>query len=155
MVGMRAPSLYSYFDSKHAIYDAMFADANTEALARMEREPEPDDPEEALHQLAHLFVEFCMEDPARYQLLFQRNVPGFEPTEASYALARQVIDEASRRLARAGLTEEAHLEVWTSLNAGFVSQQLANDPSGRRYVRHLDEVIDMFLTHTKRQRRSK
>ncbi|TMK84168.1 MAG: helix-turn-helix transcriptional regulator, partial [Actinobacteria bacterium] len=23
-VGMRAPSLYSYFDSKHAIYDAMF-----------------------------------------------------------------------------------------------------------------------------------
>ncbi|HLY82361.1 MAG TPA: helix-turn-helix domain-containing protein, partial [Acidimicrobiales bacterium] len=24
-VGMQAPSLYSYFDSKHAIYDAMFA----------------------------------------------------------------------------------------------------------------------------------
>src|SRR2546428_7570329 len=27
-VGMRQPSLYEYFDSKHALYDAMFADGN-------------------------------------------------------------------------------------------------------------------------------
>ena len=27
-VGMRQPSLYAYFDSKHALYDAMFADGN-------------------------------------------------------------------------------------------------------------------------------
>jgi AcrR family transcriptional regulator len=35
-VGMRAPSLYSYFDSKAAIYDAMFAEGNAELLARIE-----------------------------------------------------------------------------------------------------------------------
>ena len=33
-VGMRPPSLYSYFDSKHAIYDAMFLQGNQELLAR-------------------------------------------------------------------------------------------------------------------------
>jgi AcrR family transcriptional regulator len=27
-IGMRAPSLYSYFDSKNAIYDAMFGQAS-------------------------------------------------------------------------------------------------------------------------------
>ena len=31
-VGMQAPSLYSYFDSKHAIDDAMFAEGATEFL---------------------------------------------------------------------------------------------------------------------------
>ena len=31
-VGLRAQSLYVYFPSKHAIYDAMFADANRELL---------------------------------------------------------------------------------------------------------------------------
>ena len=29
---MRAPSLYTHFPSKHAIYDAMFADAWTQYL---------------------------------------------------------------------------------------------------------------------------
>ena len=34
-VGMRPPSLYSHFESKNAIYDAMFAAAWTECLAVM------------------------------------------------------------------------------------------------------------------------
>ena len=33
---MRAQSLYSYFDSKHAIYDAMFQEGNEELLRRMQ-----------------------------------------------------------------------------------------------------------------------
>ena len=35
-VGMRQPSLYEYFDSKHALYDAMFADGNRQLLERLE-----------------------------------------------------------------------------------------------------------------------
>ncbi|MCU1404157.1 MAG: TetR/AcrR family transcriptional regulator, partial [Glaciihabitans sp.] len=31
-VGLRQPSLYAYFDSKLALYDAMFADANRQLL---------------------------------------------------------------------------------------------------------------------------
>ena len=31
-VGMRAPSLYQYFPSKHAIYDAMFTQGTQRAL---------------------------------------------------------------------------------------------------------------------------
>src|SRR3712207_8871758 len=33
-VGMKAQSLYGYFPSKHAIYDAMFGEANRELVAR-------------------------------------------------------------------------------------------------------------------------
>ena len=34
MVGLRQPSLYAYFDSKHALYDAMFAEGNRAAPRR-------------------------------------------------------------------------------------------------------------------------
>ena len=35
-VGIRQPSLYEYFDSKHALYDAMFADGNRQLLERLD-----------------------------------------------------------------------------------------------------------------------
>src|SRR5713101_3394973 len=98
-VGMRAQSLYVYFASKHAIYDAMFAQANTEFLRRLEDGSEPDDPIKALHWRARVFVEFCLEDPARYQLLFQRTIPGFEPSPESYAIPRRSLDTARPALA--------------------------------------------------------
>ena len=153
-VGMRAQSLYVYFASKHAIYDAMFAQANAEFLSRLQDRSEPDDPVQALHWRARVYVEFCLEDPARYQLLFQRPIPGFEPSEESFAIARQALDNSRAALGRAGLTDDAHLEVWTSLTGGLVSQQLANDPGGTRFVRHVDEIIDMYLSHIKQPRSS-
>ena len=42
LVGMRAPSLYTHFDSKMAIYDAMFGDAWAQYLEHVpEQGPEP------------------------------------------------------------------------------------------------------------------
>jgi len=35
-VGIRQPSLYAYFDSKNALYDAMFADGNRQLLERVD-----------------------------------------------------------------------------------------------------------------------
>lgn len=152
-VGMEAQSLYSYFESKDAIYDALFADANQELMARVEREATDDDARAALHQLFHVFVEFCTEDQARYQLLFQRSVPGFEPSDASYVLARQNLDVVRRLLVLAGFEDEAHVEVLTAVVSGLVAQQLANDPGGDRFVRHLDDAIDMCLDHFEQQGR--
>ena len=43
-VGVEPQSRYSYFDSKHARYDVMFAQANNELLGWLEALPEPDDP---------------------------------------------------------------------------------------------------------------
>ncbi|MDP9436233.1 MAG: TetR/AcrR family transcriptional regulator, partial [Actinomycetota bacterium] len=41
-LGMAAPSLYSYFDSKHGLYDAMYADGWQTLLALQLPEPGPD-----------------------------------------------------------------------------------------------------------------
>src|SRR5437870_12147699 len=69
-VGMQAPSLYSYFDSKHAIYDAMFLQGNLELLERYEAMPEFKDAVEEFRANAQMCVGFTGEDPARAQWMF-------------------------------------------------------------------------------------
>jgi AcrR family transcriptional regulator len=144
-VGLRAQSLYVYFPSKHAIYDAMFLEANRELLDRRLSLDLDDDPVIALRQSARQFVDFCTEDLARYQLLFQRTIPGFEPSEESYAVAREVLDGGRRVLAGVGVTESADVDLYTGLISGLVAQQNANEPGGDRWTRQLDRAIDMYL----------
>ena len=78
-VGMRQPSLYEYFESKHALYDAMFADGNRQLLERIDALTLPQNPRAALKTFMGTFVTFALEDPARCELLFERHVPGFTP----------------------------------------------------------------------------
>jgi AcrR family transcriptional regulator len=151
-VGMRAQSLYVYFPSKHAIYDEMFRQGNLEALARRQRLPLGPDPRGDLRRSARLFVEFCVEDPARYQLMFLRTVPGFDPSPESYAVAVQVLDYARTLLTRAGFTDRRDLDLWTGLTGGLVHQQLSNEPGGSRWIDLLDEAIDMYFDHQDRRR---
>jgi AcrR family transcriptional regulator len=146
-VGMRAQSLYGYFPSKHAIFDAMFAAANEDLFQRVRSLPRVDDPVGALRQNAHLFLRFCVESPVRYQLLFQRSIPGFEPSPESYQRAKEVLDTARELLDRCGITGQKALDVWTAVTGGLAAQQNANQPGGDRWIQLTDEVIDMYLTH--------
>lgn len=150
-VGMRAQSLYGYFPSKHAIFDAMFAEANLEILARLERLPARSDPVAGLRDNIRCYLRFCIEDPVRYQLLYQRTIPGFEPSSDSYALAVQVLDRARAALAACGLTRTRMLDVWTAVTGGLAAQQNANEPGGDRWARLIDEVVDMFLQYYQEQ----
>lgn len=146
-VGMRPPSLYHYFDSKHAVYDAMFADGNRTLLARMAAEEWPAEPRALLAKVARLFVEFGSEDPARAQLLFQRTLPDFKPSPESYALAVEVVVQARAHFAKVGLTDPSQFDLWTALVSGLASQQAANDPAGDRWLRLIDEAVEMYADH--------
>jgi AcrR family transcriptional regulator len=151
-VGMQAPSLYSYFDSKHAIYDAMFLQGNLELLDRYERMPELDDAVEGFRAGARLFVAFTVEDPARAQLMFMRTIPGFEPSAETYEVAVRIVDLSKKRFARVGITKPEHFDLWTGLISGLSWQQIANEPGGDRWVRLVDDVVDMFLDHVNKKR---
>ncbi len=146
-IGMRPPSLYWYFDSKRAIYDAMFMQGNQQLLRRIADEHWPTDPREMLRLCARRFVEFSGEDVQRYQLLFQRTIPNFEPSVEAYATAVQVVDEMRTRLAAAGVGDDAAFDVWTALVSGLAAQQIANDPGGDRWLRLIDTVVDMYMDH--------
>jgi AcrR family transcriptional regulator len=157
-VGMEAQSLYTYFASKHAIFDAMFAEGNQTLIDRRRVLKVPDDPRQALHVMSRDMAAFCTEDRARYQLLFERPIPGFEPSPKSYAIATEVLDDARGRLAAAGFTDPSDLDLYTSAVRGLVGQQMSNEPGGTRWVKRLEEVLDMVLDHLeakKRQRKSR
>lgn len=98
-----------------------------------------------------MFLGFCVEDPVRYQLLFQRTIPGFEPSPQSYALAVEALDHGRRALADCGIAGGRALDTWTALIAGLAAQQISNEPGSDRWVRLLDEVIDMFLIRRPRR----
>lgn len=148
-VNMRAQSLYSYFASKNDIYDAMFmegyrafADALDQAATA---ESIQTDAVTRARETARAFVEFCTGDPVRYQLLFQRTIPGFEPSAESWAVATDVYRRTSERLAEIGVHDQATLDLWTAVMTGLTDQQISNDPGGTRWARLVDRAVDMLL----------
>jgi AcrR family transcriptional regulator len=144
-IGMKTPSLYWYFDSKQAIYDAMFQQGNHQLLQRMAQQRWGSTPQAILRAAAGLFVSFCNEDLARYQLLFQRTIPDFQPSPEAYAVAVEVFESMRSRLASAGVTRQPQVDLWTALVAGLAAQQTSNDPQGERWLRLVDDAVEMFL----------
>lgn len=152
-IGMRAQSIYSYFASKHEIYDAMFLEGYQAFAAWMDTAVEDDDiaadPVGAARTAAHAFVEFCTGDPVRYQLLFQRTIPDFTPSPETYAVAVQTYDQMGRRLGALGLRDQASLDLWTAVLTGITDQQISNDPGGTRWTKLVDRAVDMLIAETR------
>jgi AcrR family transcriptional regulator len=144
-VGMRQPSLYAYFDSKLALYDAMFADGNRQLLKRLDAVKLPREPRPALKRFMAEFVALAVEDPARYELLFQRHVPGFTPSTESYVLAEEVLGRVYKLINEAGVSEPGDIDCIVAMVAGLMEAQMSNDPGGHRWTRHLNRLIDLYI----------
>ncbi len=145
--GITTPTVYAYFRSKNEIYDAMFGQAAAQFADTMAVPYDCEDPRELLVAQARRFFEFCASDLPRYQLLFQRTIPGFEPSSQSYAPAVRAVAGARDVLARNGIAGQREADLWIALVTGLASQQIANDPGGERWTRLVSESAAMFLGH--------
>jgi AcrR family transcriptional regulator len=146
-VGMRAPSLYTYFGSKNAMYDAMYAQAAQDLAGTLARRPQGSDPRETLRGRMRLFTEFCVADPVRYQLLLERPIPGFEPAPESFQITVDALAATRADLEAAGVHGEPAVDLFRALITGLVSLQIANDPGGDRWTRLQDDAFGMFVAH--------
>lgn len=143
-IGMRSPSLYTHFDSKNAIYDAMFAQAWIELVDLFDAMEHPATDREDMLIEAEAFFDFAAADLARYQLMNQRTIPAFRPSEEAYSASLAAYERLRTAMATRGVREQADLDLWTATLGGFVDQQLANDPGGNRWRRQLPRVVDMY-----------
>lgn len=144
-VNMRQPSLYNYFASKAALYDAMFAAGFQELVDERTQLGLDADPLTALRMGCRHFVEFCVHDAVRYQLLFQHSIPGFQPSPASMGIAERALAFLAAWLQDAGLPDPATLDLMRALLLGIAGEQIANEPGGQRWLRFTDDVVDIAI----------
>jgi AcrR family transcriptional regulator len=147
-VGMRAPSLYTYFESKDAIYDAMFAEGYRALITHYEGFAERFgslDRRAALTTTVEGFIDFCQASQARYQLMFTRAIPGWEPSEEAYAVSLASYGEAQGALATMGVEGQDRLDLYIAVTAGLAAQQMSNDPTGDRWRRLASDAVEMLV----------
>src|SRR5207302_5497454 len=152
-VGMRAPSLYTYFPSKNDLYDAMYAQGLRELGEALGQVPNDPSPAEALKRRVRTFARFCTADSCRYQLIFERPIPGFVPTPQSFAIGVEGLAEIAKVAHAAGIRTERGFDMFRALTTGIVGLQNANDPGGDRWTRLVDEAVDILVAHYTLQRR--
>jgi AcrR family transcriptional regulator len=134
-VGVKTPSLYGYFDNKMAIYDALFKQG-MEQFAEATAVPPGVTGWDHFAYALEAYMRFAVENPDLYQLLFERPVPGFEPSAESMAVSLATLERAradmSSFLAAAGiepgLPAAQALDLTIAMAHGLTAQHMANEP---------------------------
>ena len=159
-LGVRTPSLYTYFASKNSLYDELFrrgwSDAHADFAAALgtlgEVTPESDVVVRG-SVLSETFVRWAMAHPELAELMMFRPVPKYVPSAEAFAPSReffgQVIGEVDAWARQGLLAPDVDagevVESFLSVVTGVVARQLANEPgvpfeSGRA-SRHLGVLI--------------
>jgi AcrR family transcriptional regulator len=149
-VDLTQPALYTYFTSKNDLYDAMFA----ESFALLLNESVDDsDTDPAVPMLA--FIAWCKANPRRFELMFQRPIPGFVPSAESFALSIEFDRRVDEWLKAFGIRDRQTLDLVGAVPLGLVSLQLANEPGGDRWTRLAPRALRLLLDGLESERRSR
>ena len=136
-LGVQPPSLYKYFDSLMAVYDALFRRgqaAHLQAMrTAMERAPRGLG---ALQAGLAASGRWCLANRALAQLLFWRPVPRFEPSAESMAPSLEMVELQRAALADAvaagelggGADSDEAVFAVSILVSGAIGQAIANEP---------------------------
>ena len=157
-MGMRQPSLYKYFPSLHAVYDALFARglAGSGAAIQAAVAAGPRGVV-TIRAAGRALVRWAVENPALAQLLYWRPVPGFAPTSATFAPSVRLMDQLRAAFAAAVRAGELHPKaasaeaprLFTIVLSGLISQQMANEPGAGfdtgMFTSLTDSALDMFF----------
>jgi AcrR family transcriptional regulator len=159
-VNMQAPSLYAYFPSKLALYDALFLmGVRLRAAYREREEAGRKGFWDLLAGRFESYLRFAQENPELYQLAFERPVPGFTPSPESLAEAFQA-PAGFEQLIRDGVAAgEVVLDMPVAqardlligMIHGLTAHHLANEPElsvgAGRFGSQIPAAIALFRTN--------
>ena len=157
-LGMQPPSLYHYFASKNAIYDELFR-RGFEAFGRaMAQRPNQDGTlREKLQSAMETYMRFAQENPDLYQLMFQRPVPEFVPSETSMAASLVTLGAARAQFAETlqgteltlGIPLDQALDLVIAFEHGLTELHLANNPElpvgEGRFGKLIPQAVQLIL----------
>jgi AcrR family transcriptional regulator len=157
-LGIQPPSLYKYFPSRLAIYDALFQAGQVQHLAIVREALQSAEPGLAALQAAlHASVRWCHAHQVLAQLLFWRPAPGFEASAEAMAPSVEMVelfrttlrDAQERGELGPGADRDEGLALLSIVQAGVISQQLSNEPHATfergRFTAILPQAIAMFV----------
>lgn len=157
-LGMQPPSLYHYFASKNAIYDELFRRGFEEFGRKMADRPGQDDTlREKLRSAMETYMRFAQENPDLYQLMFQRPVPEFVPSETSMAASLATLGAARAQFTETlqsgeltlGMPLEEALDLIIAFEHGLTELHLANNPQlpvgEGRFGKLIPQAVEMIL----------
>lgn len=101
-LGMQTPSLYEYFPSKMALYDHLFRLGTRlfrQHMAQVALDPARS-PWELLEHYLTAYLQFAIDNPELFKLVFERHVPSFVPSDESMAEANASLAEANQYVQR-------------------------------------------------------
>jgi AcrR family transcriptional regulator len=136
-LGVQPPSLYKYFPSLMAVYDALFLRGQREHLQVVRDAMTSAEPGlAAIHAGLDAGGRWCLQNRALAQLLFWRPVPSFEASPEALAPSLEMValirDALTEAVAAGQLGPEADSDEATYLisilTAGTLSQAMANEP---------------------------
>jgi AcrR family transcriptional regulator len=136
-LGVQPPSLYKYFPSLHAVYDAIFERGQRENLEVMRSAMADAEPGlDALTKGLEASGRWALDNQAVAQLLFWRPVPSFEPSAEALAPSHEMValqQQAMNDAVDAGELGEGARDVESvylvsTFIMGTLSQAMANEP---------------------------
>src|ERR1700736_2288373 len=136
-LGVQPPSIYKYFPSLMAIYDALFRRGQVEHLEVMRQAMGSAPPgREALPAGLEASGRWSLAHRATAQLMFWRPVPRFEPSVEAFAPSVEMVSLQRAALADAvaagqlgpDADSEAAVYLVSTLIVGVLSQAMANEP---------------------------
>ena len=136
-LGVQPPSLYKYFPSLMAVYDAVFLRGQLRHLAVMRQAMADAEPGlDALTSALEASGRWALANQAVAQLLFWRPVPSFEPSAEAFAPSVEMV--ALERAAMADAVAAGELGpdadsdeavyLVSTLIVGVLSQAMSNEP---------------------------
>jgi len=165
-LGVRTPSLYTYFDSKNALYDELFRrgwqECHDVVRGHAERLGTVTAVTDVIGRglaLLTSFVRWALDHPALSQLMLLRPVPAWEPAALAYEAAvdflRLLIDEVhayqDKGLLRADTDLDEMVTNVATICTGVIATQLANEPGvpydqGRAFP-HFPALVSAVIQH--------
>ena len=156
-LGVQPPSLYKYFDSLMAVYDALFQRGQTAHLETLRRAMDTAGAGlDALQAGLEASGRWCIANKPIAQLMFWRPVPSFEPSADSMAPSVEMVRLQRHALAEAvaagqlglGADSDEAPYVVSVFVSGVIGQAIANEPElpwGKgRFTPLLPKLLDVL-----------